>query len=175
MLARLESTNALSMAGILMVLAIAAFSARPQPFKAQQQSAVIQGLETTGSLDLPVLPRRQRIPVDILRVIDGDTVEVLAHIWIDQQVQARIRLRSIDAPELKATCQREALLAEAAKVRLADLLTSGKAWLGDVGRDKYGGRFLGTLHDSAGRDISQLMLATGHVRTYDGRKRQAWC
>jgi micrococcal nuclease len=175
MLDRLDSTSAVSIAGTLIVLAIATLSARPSYPIVQQPSVSAQRQETTASINMPSIPQRQRIPVDILRVIDGDTVEVRAHIWLDQQVQARIRLRTIDAPELKAACPREAALAESARENLAAVLAGGKAWLGDVGRDKFGGRFLGSLFDSNGRDVSQLMLATGHVRLYDGRKRQGWC
>jgi micrococcal nuclease len=180
MFTRHDSTYALSLIGILLVLMFLALSHRQPLPMVRQPSAATADRETTASIALPAInespwPYRQRIPVEILRVMDGDTVELRAHIWLDQQVQVRIRLRAIDAPELKAACAREQQLAEAAKDHLGSLLASGKAWLGDVGRDKFGGRFLGTLHDSTGRDISQMMLASGHARPYDGRKRLGWC
>ncbi len=175
MLDRLYSITALSIVGALLVLVIVLLTPRHLLPAAQHPTVSIDRHETTASIDTLAIPQRQRIPVDILRVIDGDTVEVRAHIWLDQQVQARIRLRAIDAPELKGACPGEVALAEAARERLGALLASGKAWLGDVGRDKFGGRLLGTLHDGTGRDISHILLSTGHVRPYGGRKRQGWC
>jgi endonuclease YncB( thermonuclease family) len=120
-------------------------------------------------------PPRALIPVEIIRVIDGDTVEVRAHVWLDQTIVTRVRLRSIDAPELRAGCPGEARKAVAARDALVTLLDSGKIYLTGLGRDKYGGRVLGDLLTAEGHSISTRMLTTGHARPYDGGKRQGWC
>src|SRR5882757_11538167 len=66
-----------------------------------------------------------RHPVDVVRTIDGDTFEARVHLPTGPDLTTRVRLRGIDAPELKASCPRELQLAEAATVALRDLLGQG--------------------------------------------------
>lgn len=115
------------------------------------------------------------IPVEVLRVIDGDTLEVRAEIWLDQWIVTRVRLRDIDAPERAARCKAEAARAEAARRHLTGLVAEGPVFLTDLGRDKYGGRVLGHLIAADGRDLGQAMLQQGHARPYAGRSRETWC
>ncbi len=56
---------------------------------------------------------RALVPIEILRVIDGDTIEVRARIWLDQFLVTRVRLRDIDAPEFTGRCPAELARAEA--------------------------------------------------------------
>jgi endonuclease YncB( thermonuclease family) len=124
---------------------------------------------------MPDLPLRAIVPVDVLRVIDGDTVEVRAHVWLEQSIITRVRLKAIDAPELRSGCPQEVRQAEAAKAEMTRLLAEGRVFLSSLGRDKYGGRVLGALHTSDGTDIGQAMLASGHARRYAGGRRERWC
>ncbi len=64
--------------------------------------------------------------VDVIRTIDGDTFEARVHLAPGQDVMTRVRLRGIDAPELKAACAEELRLAEAATTALRDLLRAGR-------------------------------------------------
>ena len=41
-------------------------------------------------------------PVEVLRVIDGDTFEARVRIWPGMDVTTKVRLRGIDAAELHA-------------------------------------------------------------------------
>src|SRR3954465_9784076 len=43
-------------------------------------------------------------PVDVIRTIDGDTFEARVHLEPGLDLNTRVRLRGIDAPELKASC-----------------------------------------------------------------------
>ena len=45
-----------------------------------------------------------RHPVDVIRTIDGDTFEARVHLSPGLEPTTRVRLRGIDAPELKAAC-----------------------------------------------------------------------
>jgi endonuclease YncB( thermonuclease family) len=139
-----------------------------EPPSAKQLPREIPQIETT-------IPPRALIPVEIIRIIDGDTVEVRAHVWLDQMIVTRVRLRSIDAPEMRAGCPEEARRAAAARDALVALLGDGKIYLTSLGRDKYGGRVLGDLLTAEGYSISSRMLTTGHARPYAGGKRQGWC
>jgi endonuclease YncB( thermonuclease family) len=124
---------------------------------------------------MPDLPLRAIVPVDVLRVIDGDTVEVRAHVWLEQSIVTRDQLKAIDTPELRSGCPQEIRQAEAAKAEMTRLLAEGRVFLSSLGRDKYGGRVLGELLTSQGKDIGQAMLASGHARRYAGGKRERWC
>ena len=46
-----------------------------------------------------------RHPVDVVRTIDGDTFEARVHLAPDLNPTTRVRLRGIDAPELKASAK----------------------------------------------------------------------
>ena len=54
----------------------------------------------------------------------------------------RVRLRGIDAPEMRARCAEEQVRAEDARAALAALLAEGEITVLHVGLDKYGGRVL---------------------------------
>lgn len=62
---------------------------------------------------------------EILRVIDGDTVEARVRIWLGQDVTVHIRLRGIDAPEMHGHCPGEREAAAAARDALARMLAVG--------------------------------------------------
>jgi micrococcal nuclease len=124
---------------------------------------------------MPDLPLRAIVPVDVLRVIDGDTVEVRAHVWLEQSIVTRVRLKAIDAPELRSGCPQEVRQAEAARAEMTRLLAQSRVFLASLARDKYGGRVLGELLNADGKDIGQAMLASGHARRYAGGKRERWC
>ena len=55
-----------------------------------------------------------RYPAEVIQVIDGDTFEARIHLWPGLDVTTRVRLRGIDAPELKAHCPQEREMAEIA-------------------------------------------------------------
>ena len=77
-------------------------------------------------------PRRARPasraahPAEVLRVLDGDTFEARVHLWPGLDVTTRVRLRGIDAPELKARCMEERIKAEAARDALKAMLDQGE-------------------------------------------------
>jgi endonuclease YncB( thermonuclease family) len=55
-------------------------------------------------------------------VIDGDTFEARVHVWPGVDVNTKIRLRNIDAPELRARCADEAAKAQASRTALETML-----------------------------------------------------
>jgi micrococcal nuclease len=118
---------------------------------------------------------KPRIPIEVLRVIDGDTVEVRAQIWLDQHVTTKVRIRSIDAPELQSRCAQERLLAQASRDQLLSLFTEKRGYLTDLGYDKFGSRVVASIATLEGRDIASEMVSLGHARPYSGGRRQVWC
>ena len=104
--------------------------------------------------------------MDVLRVIDGDTFESRVHVWPSQELVTRVRLRGIDAPELKARCNSERVRAEAALSALRVLLSDRDVAIWNVGPDKYFGRIVAEAGTRRTPDVSAALLAKGVARPY---------
>jgi endonuclease YncB( thermonuclease family) len=114
-------------------------------------------------------------PADVLRVIDGDTFEARVHVWPGLDITTKVRLRGIDAPELKARCPAERSMAEAARGALRDMLAEGAIRVSGVTLDKYGGRVVADTATRSIANVSAELLAKGHARSYAGGRRRGWC
>lgn len=138
-----------------------------------------------GSQDIPpaaeaspspaALARTLAHPAEVLRVIDGDTFEARVNLWPGLFTTTRVRLRGIDAPELKARCTRELDRAEAARAALVAILAEGEVGIARVTLDKYGGRVVADASTAATPDVGLALLKAGLVRPYRGGRRQSWC
>jgi endonuclease YncB( thermonuclease family) len=115
------------------------------------------------------------LPADVLRVLDGDTFEARVRVWPGMDITTKIRLRGIDAPELKARCADERSKAETARDALKAMLAEGSVAVAHVGLDKYGGRVLADAATRTTPDIGAAMLAKGLARPYGGGRRESWC
>lgn len=115
------------------------------------------------------------VTAEVRRVLDGDTLEVSARIWLGQEVETKVRLAGIDAPELRGACEAERAAARAAQAWLDARLVGASVRLVDVRFDKYGGRVLARVLDAEGRDVGDALVTEGLARAYDGRRRAPWC
>jgi endonuclease YncB( thermonuclease family) len=135
-----------------------------------------------GVNDLPV-PMSQKAapagrgyhPADVLRVIDGDTFEARVQVWPGIAITSRVRLRGIDAPEMRARCADEQAKAVAARDALVRILSEGSVGIARITQDKYGGRVDAEVSTAATDDVAAVMLASGLARAYSGRRRASWC
>lgn len=132
---------------------------RPQEFETVWRHA--------GNLD-------QHHAVDVIRTIDGDTFEARVHLPV-QDVMTRVRLRGIDAPELKGACPEELRMAEAATGALRDLLRQGQVAIYNIGPDKYQGRVVADVVTKNTGNVSAALIRAGYVRSYNGGHRSGWC
>jgi endonuclease YncB( thermonuclease family) len=114
-------------------------------------------------------------PADVLRVLDGDTFEARVRVWPGIEITTKVRLRGIDAPEMKARCPEERTKAEAARDALRALLAEGDVAVARVGFDKYGGRVLADAATRATPDVGNALLIKGLARPYSGGHRESWC
>ena len=113
------------------------------------------------------------VAAKVERVIDGDTIEVRAAIWLGQTLTVRVRIDGVDTPELQARCADERKLALAAREYLARRLEGASVKLTRVVYDKYGGRVRADVADGNG-DIGRALLAAGLARPYHGERREPW-
>ena len=119
-------------------------------------------------LDGPVQAR-------VVEVVDGDTLLVRARIWLGQEIETRVRLTGVDAPEMKARCSRERALAEQARDFIRDRVGDAPVVLHDVRYGKYAGRVLARIENAGGMDLGRSLLAAGLARPYAGGRRGSWC
>lgn len=123
----------------------------------------------------PSMGSRAAHPAEVLRVLDGDTFEAQVNLWPGLNVTTRVRLRGIDAPEMKARCGEERMLAEAARDALRAILDQGEVAISHVTLDKYGGRVVADVSTQQTRDVATALLERAHVRRYGGGHRDGWC
>jgi endonuclease YncB( thermonuclease family) len=114
-------------------------------------------------------------PAEVLRVIDGDTFEARVHVWPGLDITTKIRLRGIDAPELKAHCPGERAMAEAARDALRDMLAEGAVGISAITPDKYGGRVVADAATRSVASVSAELREKGLARSYGGGRRSGWC
>lgn len=110
----------------------------------------------------------------VVRVIDGDTIEFEANIWIGLSLTAHVRIRGIDTPEMRGKCPEEKAMAAAAR-DLLDELAGNAIRLANIENDKYAGRVVADVRSRDGTDLKAAMLASGFARPYDGEDRADWC
>jgi endonuclease YncB( thermonuclease family) len=115
-----------------------------------------------------------RLQVDVVRTIDGDTFLARVRQRDGRDLVARVRLRGIDAPEMKASCHDELNKAEAATDALRNLLGQGGVTIYNLGSEKYG-RVLADVATRRTANVSAAMLAGGYARSYNGGHRDGWC
>jgi endonuclease YncB( thermonuclease family) len=132
--------------------------------------------DTQAARDADAIVQRagDRHAVDVLYTIDGDTFGARIHLGSDD-LTARIRLRGIDAPELKGRCTSEIRLAESATAALKRLLGEGGVTIYNIGPDKYPGRVVADVATRRTPNVSAALLAGGHARSYGGGHRDGWC
>ncbi len=115
---------------------------------------------------------------ELIRVVDGDTVDLVIDLGFDTQRKERFRLYGIDAPEMNTAAGKEAkawligILGPYGAIYVQTIQLSTKAK-----RDKYG-RFLAVLYDDLGdidanramktpvspASINAKMITEGHAK-----------
>jgi len=115
----------------------------------------------------------------VTSVYDGDTVTMDVLVWKNQTVEAKLRLKGIDTPEMRGKCQAEKDLAIKARDFLRELvldkLTILRAIPYEGKADGKYGRIIGTLLTPTNKNINQMLVDEGLARPYDGGKREGWC
>jgi len=118
---------------------------------------------------------RGPVAATVLKVTDGDTFLAEAEVWPGQFVRVQVRIRGIDAPEMKARCRSEREAALAAREALTQMLADGAVSISNIGGAKYYGRVLADVTGPDGADVAARLLAGAVVRPYAGGRRQSWC
>jgi micrococcal nuclease len=106
---------------------------------------------------------------EVLKVIDGDTVDLVIDCGFSIFIRQRVRLYGINTPETRTRDKEEKVKGLAAKARLEELLQSTDSILIATKLDKKGkyGRLLGTLWDGNKKNnFNEMLLSEGHAVEY---------
>lgn len=116
--------------------------------------------------------------VKVLKVVDGDTVDVDIDlgfgVWLRNE---RVRIMGIDTPESRTANEAEKLFGLAAKHRLEELLGEYSVLRTQVAKDgtdmkgKFG-RILGDFIDDGGQFVSRVLTEEGHCVPYFGENKE---
>ena len=112
------------------------------------------------------------VEAEILRVIDGDTLLVVAQPWPQQKMEVYVRIRGIDAPELKSKCAAIRLAGLNAREALEELVAGSQGiQLTRISGDKYFGRIVADVKLADGHNAADHLLLAGLVVSYDGGRK----
>jgi len=111
---------------------------------------------------------------EVLRVVDGDTVDVMLDLGFSVSLKERVRLYGINAPESRTRNKAEKIKGLAAKDFVIEWMEKhGNKIVVNTIIDKRGkfGRILGTITNEVGENLNDLMVEEGHAVKYFGGKR----
>jgi endonuclease YncB( thermonuclease family) len=111
----------------------------------------------------------------VISVLDGDTLRAAAFVWPGHEVTVNVRIRGIDAPEMKSRCEAERRAALAARAALVAMVGPGAVRLRAVGGGKYYGRVVADVEAADGTAVGAALLSLNLVRPYGGGRRAPWC
>lgn len=105
------------------------------------------------------------VEVDLVRVVDGDTVNVRF-----RSPEVSVRLADCWAPEVRG---KDAAAGQASRENLQRIVSGGKLVLHVPGASTLAGilsmgRVVGRIYDADGRDVSTLQVEQGHAKKTKG-------
>ena len=113
---------------------------------------------------------------EVVKIVDGDTVDLLIDLGFDLSIKIRVRMSGINAWESRTRNLKEKKLGLAAKDRLRELceqaMEKKSLKILTTEKGKYG-RYLGVLYGN-GKNINDLLVSEGHAHHYDGGKRKKY-
>lgn len=116
--------------------------------------------------------------VEVLRVIDGDTIAYKADFLpAPLKKELSIRVFGVDTPEKggRAKCPAENIKGQAATAFTKQLVESAtKRQIVLYSWDKFGGRVLGDIILD-GVSLRGLLIQKGYAREYYGEAKTSWC
>ncbi len=110
----------------------------------------------------------------LLRVVDGDTADVMIDLGFDTWVKARLRFKGVDTWE-----KRTKDLDEKAKGIEASTFTqeyleknNGSFTIRSYGKGKYGRVLAEIFIKGEEKSLNELLIENGHAYVYEGGKKQ---
>ena len=109
---------------------------------------------------------------EVVKVVDGDTIDVIIDLGFDVLHKCRVRLAGIDTPESRTRNLEEKKLGLEAKAYLKDALKSSDSVVIKTEKSNSKGKFgriLGWIYlDGAFNSVNHTMVDEGYAWSYDG-------
>ena len=107
---------------------------------------------------------------EIVRVVDGDTVDVSIDLGFDLTKLERVRLAGIDTPESRTKDLAEKHMGYEAKAYLTELLDAADDLIVKTEKDGKFGRMLGWFYNNkfSQYSINEQLIDEGYAWKYDG-------
>lgn len=97
----------------------------------------------------------------IVKVVDGDTVDLIIDVGFDIHIKQRIRLAGINAPETKTLNEEEKKRGLEARAWLTERLLNKQLIIKTIREEKYG-RMLGHIYINGSKvSVNEEMLTLG--------------
>ena len=112
----------------------------------------------------------------LLRVVDGDTADVMIDLGFDTWVKARLRLKGVDTWEKRTRNKEEKVKGIAASAFTKEHLerNEGNFIIQSYGKGKYGRVLAEIFIDGEDKSLNQLLIENGHAYIYEGGKKQVF-
>lgn len=115
----------------------------------------------------------------VVKVVDGDTVDVVIDLGFDVHLKQRVRLAGVNTPESRTSDLKEKALGLEAKAYVEDWFDGcNREVFIQTAKDGTGkfGRLLGTIYSDEAKTacLNEDLVDSGHARPYDGGKRNSW-
>lgn len=102
----------------------------------------------------------------VVRIVDGDTVDLDVDLGFKTRRKDRFRLEGIDTPEVRTKDKIEKAAGLAASARLAELIPVGSEVTVRTNKPGKYGRWIATILKD-GVDINQQLVKEGHAVPYE--------
>ena len=120
-------------------------------------------------MDDPLIAIEYMYKVHVIRVVDGDTVDVEVDLGFDIKIKKRVRLHGIDAPEIRTRDKQEKIAGYKSKEFLEQVVkdNDGMFYMSSQDKGKYG-RCIGILFEKDFYDesLNDRMIYEGHAKPY---------
>jgi micrococcal nuclease len=105
---------------------------------------------------------------EIVKIVDGDTVDIVLDLGFDVYRKERVRINRVDTPESNSKDVNEKKLAIEAKNYVSTwMINQKKIRIKTLKDDKYG-RLLGEFYGDGDVCLSDLLINGGYAWAYDG-------
>lgn len=105
---------------------------------------------------------------EIIKIVDGDTVDIVLDLGFDVYRKERVRINRVDTPESNSKDVNEKKLAVEAKNYVSTwMINQKKIRIKTLKDDKYG-RLLGEFYGDGDVCLSDLLIDGGYAWAYDG-------
>tara|TARA_R100000388_G_scaffold80261_1_gene58932 strand:+ start:134 stop:499 length:366 start_codon:yes stop_codon:yes gene_type:complete len=110
----------------------------------------------------------------LVRVVDGDTADVLIDLGFDTWRKSRLRFKGVDTWEKRTRDKEEKVKGIAASAFTQKYLemNGGNFVIQSYGKGKYGRVLAEIFIEGEDKSLNQLLIENGHAYVYDGGKKQ---